>query len=398
MDFSRRATGQLGRNQGADDLMFSKLCYSTALGGIRRRGSRFIPAQFGFTLVELLVVIAIIGVLVALLLPAVQAARASARRSQSINNLKQLGLAVNQYIDVHKAFPNNGTWQYSAWLWGPPWTPRPPEPELAQGCSWVYKVLPFMEQRNLYENWNYTTSIPTLLDPSRGGTGLANQVYDPASTSFDNNIAACGAVTDYGGNALVLGSGMNTGRKPNGNIDQNPKWNTDATALDRHKLERVVDGMSNTVLLGTKAMATQVYENRGTGKFLLSNGTERDKDDWPITDAGPTSLGLLRALNPDVTAYMATAKSGDLRPFYDFIPGNEFALLPDFRPWFHFSLMIVPDAPDLDAFNRWGSAYSGGTPFVMCDGSVRLVSYEVATEPWISQLTPNGEEPAAALD
>src|SRR5262245_64832193 len=85
-----------------------------------------------FTLVELLVVIAIIGVLVALLLPAVQAAREAARRSQCTNNLKQLGLAVHNYADANKgAFPVG---EYS-WGWG----------------TWLVGLLPYIEQQNLYD-------------------------------------------------------------------------------------------------------------------------------------------------------------------------------------------------------------------------------------------------------
>src|SRR5882762_5509877 len=98
------------------------------------------PARMGFTLVELLVVIAIIGVLVALLLPAVQAAREAARRTQCSNNLKQVILATTNYADVYKgAFPVG---EYSC-CWG----------------TWLVALLPYIEQKALFDQYQYFGAV-----------------------------------------------------------------------------------------------------------------------------------------------------------------------------------------------------------------------------------------------
>src|SRR5262245_35403831 len=100
--------------------------------------------RLGFTLVELLVVIAIIGVLVALLLPAVQAARESGRRAECMNNLKQLGLAMHSFHSAHNAFPSNG--------YGTQWMPHPDRGYgLEQTGGWMYSLLPYVEMQSLHD-------------------------------------------------------------------------------------------------------------------------------------------------------------------------------------------------------------------------------------------------------
>jgi len=90
----------------------------------------------GFTLIELLVVIAIIAVLIALLLPAVQAAREAARRSQCVNNLKQLGLAFHNYESSNGTLP----WGQKSCCWG----------------TWLVPIMPGIEQQSLFNSWNFT--------------------------------------------------------------------------------------------------------------------------------------------------------------------------------------------------------------------------------------------------
>src|SRR5690349_6909248 len=93
----------------------------------------------GFTLVELLVVIAIIGILVALLLPAIQSAREAARRSQCVNNMKQLGIAMANYHDVRKKLPI-GSWSC---CWG----------------TWQMSILPFIEEQQLFDQYLWSPNI-----------------------------------------------------------------------------------------------------------------------------------------------------------------------------------------------------------------------------------------------
>jgi prepilin-type N-terminal cleavage/methylation domain-containing protein len=341
-----------------------------------------------FTLVELLVVIAIIGVLVALLLPAVQAARQSARRTQSLNHLKQLGIAVHNFHDTQSRLPHNGTQEFTWWAFGPPWNINPPRPQMAEGCSWIYKILPFMEQQNLYDNWTFTAPVKTLIDPGRGGsTALAKDPYNSADGWI--GIWKAGPVSDYAGNAMVLGTGMNT-KAPG---DQGP-WNDSNPNnwLKWGSMSRVTDGASNTVLAGTKAMATQVYNSRGAGKFLMSNGAERDTFDEPISGAGiwsGTGMGILRAHGPDTIAWMAGDNSGST-PWEHFIPGGTHKIETGTGGWLRWTYQVVPDRKDLDAYNRWGSPYAGGGLFVLCDGSVRSISYNTSLAQFGPFLTPNG--------
>lgn len=120
----------------------------------------------GFTLVELLVVIAIIGILVALLLPAIQAAREAARRTQCNNNLKNIGLGLQNYHDTYKTFPMGASHT------GPKQTTTPPStyaPSL--GPSWQFGILPFMEQRNIYDKIANTIRAGGTVSTGSIGTG-----------------------------------------------------------------------------------------------------------------------------------------------------------------------------------------------------------------------------------
>jgi prepilin-type N-terminal cleavage/methylation domain-containing protein/prepilin-type processing-associated H-X9-DG protein len=138
----------------------------------------------GFTLIELLVVIAIIGVLIALLLPAVQSAREAARRAQCTNNLKQIGLALHNYHDVWGRFPM-GSVQVAT-------------PNGAYRRPFLASLLPYLEQRNLFDSYNYDLSFQRVEnETTRASTVSVFSCPSDEQQVFTNNG---GSIDDVKGN------------------------------------------------------------------------------------------------------------------------------------------------------------------------------------------------------
>jgi len=171
-----------------------------------------------FTLVELLVVIAIIGILVALLLPAVQAAREAARRTQCTNNLKQMGLAVHNYHDSQLSLPTGGD--------NGPLNCCAPDNDRIDRFSWTFHILPYMEQEPIYSLW--PNNIPQLqktilsvyICPTKRQKklyqGVAKSCYAGSIGTGSNGIftqssgrwIGLNAITDGTSNTLMVGEGQ----------------------------------------------------------------------------------------------------------------------------------------------------------------------------------------------
>ena len=132
--------------------------------GLVLRGQRSYRSSGGFTLVELLVVIAIIGILIGLLLPAINAARESGRRVACSNNIKQLGLAVNNYICSYGYLPpgaklNPVKYNMQIKTSYDPWAEAGEKQKGNSGASWMLYILPFMEHTEIYDHWNFQQSV-----------------------------------------------------------------------------------------------------------------------------------------------------------------------------------------------------------------------------------------------
>jgi len=280
----------------------------------------------GFTLVELLVVIAIIGILIALLLPAVQSAREAGRRTQCANNLKEMGLAVNSYVSAKKQLPPGKMNKESDLTKGP-----------TAGCgvdewsNWAIEILPYMDEMGLYRRYDFTQDNDGAANVAVRQTMVRTHVCptDPNPPALAVPQVTSGAAPSMSGSYRgVAGRGWATGNNPNeaywdsaqaGTADNmrsqdrgplsvcitttglpsggKPNCYMAALASSPVKLKQIIDGTTKTIMIGeyttvTKPSGTAVYNGVtydlsrqafwGNSVFGLNLG------DISLWDIGPT--------------------------------------------------------------------------------------------------------------
>jgi prepilin-type N-terminal cleavage/methylation domain-containing protein len=287
-----------------------------------------LTSRRGFTLIELLVVIAIIAVLIALLLPAVQQAREAARRSQCKNNLKQLGLALHNYHDTHGAFPSGASIEGVGGAC----------PNVAYAnhrAPYGVMLLPFMDQANLYNRFNFsqTFAINNELPGSATNDPLQKTQVNAFLCPSDPN--AFGPYTNYVG---VAGGG--------------PPGSSGCVATQTSAFILYSNGVmyvnSSTRMRDLTDGTTNVYL-MGETKYVVHQNSTRP------TKAGFWSSGVWNGQDWRYYTNLGAAVEGINQPLYgtdaDGMNGNE-------------------AAPG----RTFGSKHVGGCHMLMSDGSVRFMS------------------------
>jgi prepilin-type N-terminal cleavage/methylation domain-containing protein/prepilin-type processing-associated H-X9-DG protein len=337
-----------------------------------------VRSRRGFTLIELLVVIAIIGVLIALLLPAVQSAREAARRAQCTNNLKQLGLALHNYHDVHGSLAPGRIWA--------PRPGRPPTdfPTIFSGTPntpWFVMMLPQFEQQALYDAFNFSLGAEGFAssNPLSVAAGFfANSTVSATKVAMfqcPSDEAREFQITPQYSGGLLSGPIFTKG---NYAVSWgNTNWRQRAIGTQQYtqsafghktvRLAEVRDGTSNTVFIGEVVQGDR-FDVRGVM--------------WSSVPGGGS---FMTRYSPNkYTDYLGLRTDGG-----DFLNQPIFCVNEDRLP-------CNGSAGDSEAFAASRSRHPGGVNVVLGDGSVRFLKETIAHPIWIALNTIKAGEVISA--
>ncbi len=320
-----------------------------------RRPSR--PAAGAFTLVELLVVIAIIGILVALLLPAIQAAREAARRSQCTNNLKQIAVALHNYHDTHLAFPPvSGGIRSSAYPGCSGWI-------ISTAFSWRCMILPQIEQQSLYDRLDFSVVGHSSCYPAApGNTGQFPRLGDPDPAGRPGDAVIPSFVCPSDPTRQVGTEGQTNYA---GVWGDQPRPETDRGIFSRLKVTmgHISDGTANTAMVGEvfrgKA-CDHVYSGAGalngqrcrrwseeTGYCGVATGTyDNAKAAWVGMTPNDPRADLITWSDMHCGGCF---QNTDRRPISSLHPGGALCAYADA------SVHFIPDSVDGDLWRNTGS-------------------------------------------
>ncbi len=365
------------------------------------------PTRRGFTLIELLVVIAIIAVLIALLLPAVQAAREAARRAQCTNNLKQLGLAAQNYVSSNNVFPPQTSWPtMAANVTGN-------TVGLAWGFNWYAAIYPQLEQQPVYNSINFflspmdgsigqysnataaITKVSALLCPSESGNTQLYQVPTFGGMSV-GSYAVSNYVGNYGGPAAIQ---PYTGTiVPGYDLEQGIVTTTNR--LPTIGMQSITDGTSNTALFSERLLSA--YPFGTTTAAVYPNGTNGLRAIFMGTiGALPGSVlpGTLMTSNPAILfAKGCQSLSSNTTAIYpaavgiQLLAGNPaYLVLSSYVHWTPPNTPPCQNPSDPVALVGYigpygapsaNSMHPGGVNVCFSDGSVHFVKSSVSLQAW----------------
>jgi prepilin-type N-terminal cleavage/methylation domain-containing protein len=350
-----------------------------------------------FTLIELLVVIAIIAILIGLLVPAVQKVREAAARTQSANNLKQIGLALHNAHDTYKVFPPIlvnvwESYQPGGVHYNGPYTKNTPDAAGGERTTFYYALLPFLEQqtlRNQVQSQYFTVNAVRVDDKTKMVASEALPVLQAPNDSppyqtatwqwpYSNEVPFQLTFTSYVPNARVFGT-----KTPGGTCSVwDVAWaNAGAGTM---KVVGITDGTSNTLAVVEKQQVTGAgvvsFKNWATiGDPNFMNGVSI----WTITDTQPDGLGFFGCNCRDPNSGGWDAQYGQWWLGSCKFKSGEFFQPPAPRP--------IPSQQNV--FNIYPFNSGGVVLALLCDGSVRSITTSISVEAWSAAVTPNNGEP-----